>query len=161
MSVLIQGSQLRALLLGVRVDRATDTLPQTTTEALFNITGGRVAVTSLVGEVTTAIGAGTTPDAKLIYNPTATGTSFDLCTAVSIASDAVGQQYYIAGSVASPGALLVGGAVGQSNAVFDMPLVLSEGDIELNMDESVTGSVTWTLTYIPLDDGASVAATGV
>lgn len=161
MSVLIQGSQLRALLLGVRVDRPTDTLPQTATEALFNITGGRVAVTSLVGEVTTVIGTGTTPDAKLIYNPTAAGTSFDLCTAVSISADAVGQQYYIAGNVATPGALLVGGAVGQSNAVFDMPLVLSEGAIELNMDESVTGSVTWTLTYIPLDDGAAIAATAI
>lgn len=158
MSVLIQGSQLRALLLGVRVERATDTLPQSTDEAIFAVSGGRVLITSLVGEVTTAIGAGTTPDLKIKYNPTAAGSDFDLCTAVSIASDAVGQMYYIAGSVASPGALLVGGAVGQANPVFTAPLMLSEGDIEIDMDESVTGSVAWTLTYIPLDDGASVAA---
>lgn len=158
MSVLIQGSQLRALLLGVRVERATDTLPQSTDEAIFTVSGGRVLITSLVGEVTTVIGAGTTPDLKIKYNPTAAGSDFDLCTAVSIASDAVGQMYYIAGSVASPGALLVGGAVGQANPVFTAPLMLSEGDIEIDMDESVTGSVAWTLTYIPLDDGASVAA---
>ena len=158
MSVLIQGSQLRSLLLGVRVERATDTLPQSTDEAIFTVSGGRVLITSLVGEVTTAIAAGTTPDLKIKYNPTATGSDFDLCTAVSIASDAVGQMYYIAGSVASPGALLVGGAVGQANPVFTAPLMLSEGDIEIDMDESVTGSVAWTLTYIPLDDGASVAA---
>lgn len=158
MSVLIQGSQLRALLLGVRVERATDTLPQSTDEAIFTVSGGRVIITSLVGEVTTAIAAGTTPDLKIKYNPTAAGSDFDLCTAVSIASDAVGQMYYIAGSVASPGALLVGGAVGQANPVFTAPLMLSEGDIEIDMDESVTGSVAWTLTYIPLDDGASVAA---
>jgi len=161
MSVLIQGSQLRALLLGVRVHRATDTLPQSTDEAIFSIAGGRVLLTSLVGEVTTVIAAGTTPDLKVKFNPTATGADFDLCTAVSIASDAVGQAYYIAGDVATPGALLVGGAVGQANPVFPKPLLLPAGDIEIDMDESVTGSVRWTCTYIPYDDGASVAATAV
>lgn len=158
MSVIVQGSQLRALALGVRVDRATATLPQSTDQAIFTIAGGRVLITSLVGQVTTAIGAGTTPDLKIKYNPTATGSDFDLCTAVSIASDAVGQAYYIAGSVASPGALLVAGAVGQANPVFTAPLCLPAGDIEIDMDESVTGSVRWTVTYIPLDDGASVVA---
>lgn len=158
MTTLIQGSQLRALLTGVRVDRATATLPQSTDQAIFTISGGRVLITSLVGEVTTVIGTGTTPDLKIKYNPTAAGSDFDLCTAVSISADAVGQQYYIAGSVASPGALLVGGAVGQANPVFTAPLLLSEGDIEIDIDESVTGSVQWSLTYIPYDDGASVVA---
>lgn len=145
-------------IIGVRVDRATSTLPQSTTVGIFTIAGGRVLVTSLVGEVTTAIGAGTTPDGKLIYNPTAAGTSFDLCTAVSLASDAVGQQYYIAGNVATPGALLVAGAVGQANPVFAQALLLSEGAIEFNMDESVTGAIQWSLSYIPYDDGATVTA---
>lgn len=158
MSVLIQGSQLRALQLGVRVDRATATLPQSTDQAIFTVAGGRVLITSLIGQVTTVIGTGTTPDLKIKYNPTATGTDFDLCTAVSISADAVGQAYYIAGNVATPGALLVGGAVGQANPVFAAPLALPAGDIEIDMDESVTGSVRWTLTYIPLDDGASVVA---
>lgn len=158
MSVIIQGDQLRALQLGVRVDRATATLPQSTDGAIFTVSGGRVIVTSLVGQVTTVIGTGTTPDLKIKFNPTATGSDFDLCTAVSISADAVGQSYYIAGDVASPGALLVGGAVGQANPVFPKPLLLPAGDIEIDIDESVTGSVRWTCTYIPLDDGASVVA---
>ena len=165
MSVILRPSQFnpvaRELTQGIRVDRATDTLPQTATEAIFNITVGRVLVIGLVGKVTTAIAAGTTPDLKVIYNPTATGSSFDLCTAVSIASDAVGQTYYIAGDVGTPGALLVAGAVGQANPIFAKPLLLDLGDIEINMDESVTGSVSWSLIYVPWDADATVAATAV
>lgn len=140
------------------MSRATDTLPQSTDEAIFTITGGRVLVIGLVGEVTTVIGTGTTPDLKIKFNPTATGSDFDLCTAVSISDDAVGQAYTIAGDVETPGALLVGGSVGQANPVFAKPLMLPEGDIEIDMDESVTGSVAWDLIYVPLDNGASVAA---
>lgn len=162
MSVILRPDQFnpisRELTTGIRVDRATATLPQTATQAVFTISVGRVLVVGLVGEVTTAIGAGVTPDLKLIYNPTAAGTSFDLCTAVSIASDAVGQMYYIAGDVATPGALLVAGSVGQANPVFTKPLMLSEGDIEINMDESVTGSVSWSIIYVPWDADASVVA---
>lgn len=162
MTVILNPAQFhpvaRELTQGIRVDRATDTLPQTASEAIFTITGGRVLVIGLIGEVTTAIGAGVTPDLKIVYNPTAAGTSFDLCTAVSVASDAVGQTYTLAGDVATPGALVVAGAVGQANPVFAKPLLLSEGDIEINMDESVAGSVSWSLIYVPWDAGAEVAA---
>lgn len=154
MSVLIQGSQLRALLLGVRVERATDTLPQSTDEAIFTVTGGRVLVTSLYGEVTTVIGAGTTPELKVKFNPTATGADTDLSAATNIASDAVGTIYQATGdysTVLSQGLLTCEGAL-------VTPFLVSEGDIEIDMDESVTGAIQWTLTYIPYDDGASVAA---
>lgn len=157
MSVLIQGSQLRALLLGVRVERAADTLPQTTDEAIFTVSGGRVIITSLYGEVTTAIGAGTTPELKVKFNPTGTGADTDLSAATNIASDAVGTTYATTGdysTVLSQGLWTVEGAL-------QTPYMVSEGDIEIDMDESVTGAIQWTLTYIPLDDGASVAATAV
>lgn len=157
MSVLIQGDQIRAILLGVKVDKATGTVVTSTT-TLFNITGGRVVVTSLIGRVTTAIGA-TASNAKLVYNPTAAGTSFDLCTAVAVETDAVEQTYYIAGNVGTPGALLVGGAVGQANPVFATPYVLQAGAIEQNLSaDPVGGAITWSLTYYPFDAGASVAA---
>ena len=159
MTVLIQGSQLRALLLGVRVQRAAAVLPAGAADgALFSVSGGRVLVTSLVGEVTVVMPGGAN-SIKLKYNPTAAGSDFDLCTAVAITSDAVGQTYTLAGDVETPGALLVAGAVGQANPVFAKALMLSEGDIEVDCtDGQVTGQVAWTLTYIPLDDGAAVAA---
>lgn len=157
MSVLIQGDQLRTILLGTPVTKATGTVVTGTT-TLFTIAGGRVLVTSLVGRVTTAIGA-TVSTCKLTYNPTAAGTSFDLCTAVSIETDAVEQTYYIAGNVATPGALLVGGAVGQANPVFSSPYTLQAGTIEQILSaDPVGGAISWTLTYVPYDNGASVVA---
>jgi hypothetical protein len=157
MSVIIQGTQLRAILLGTLASKATGTVANGTT-SLFTITGGRVIVTSLVGRVTTAIGA-TASNAKLVYNPTAAGTSFDLCTAVAIEADAVEQTYYVAGSVATVGALLVGGAVGQSNGVFSSPYILQAGVIEQNLSaDPVGGAITWSCTWFPYDDGAALAA---
>jgi hypothetical protein len=157
MSVLIQGDQIRAITLGILVSKATGTVANGTT-SLFTIAGGRVLITSLVGRVTTAIGA-TTSNAKLVYNPTAAGTSFDMCTAVDIASDAVEQTYYITGSVASTGALLVGGAVGQANPIFEDGYLVQAGAIEQNLSaDPVGGAITWSVTYVPYDVGASLVA---
>lgn len=157
MSTILQGTQLRTILLGSLVSKGTGVVANGTT-SLFAISGGRVVVTSLIGRVTVAIGS-TASNCKLVYNPTAAGTSFDLCTAVAIETDAVEQTYYIAGSVASPGALLVGGAVGQANGVFSSPYILQAGAIEQNLSaDPVGGQITWSLTYLPYDDGASVAA---
>lgn len=157
-SVIIAGDQLRALLMGVRVHRSTAALPQGATDgALFHITGGRVVVTSLVGRVTVALEAAANA-VKLKYNPTAAGSDFDLCTAVETNADAVGQTYYIAGDVGTPGALLVGGAVGQANPVFPKPLMLDVGDIEVDCADGGDGSVEWTLTYIPYDANSAVSA---
>lgn len=157
MSVLIQGDQIRSILLGVRVTKATGTVTSGIT-TLFNITGGRVVVTSLLGRVTTAIGA-TLSNCKLTYNPTAAGTSFDLCTAVAIETDAVEQAYYIAGNVGTPGALLVAGSVGQSNPVFSTPYVLQAGTLEQNLSaDPVGGAISWAVTYYPYDDGAAITA---
>src|ERR1044072_783672 len=121
MSVLIQGDQLRTILLGSAVSKATGTVAYGITK-LFTIAGGLVVIPSLVGPVTKLIGS-TASNFKLTYNPTAAGTSFDLCTAVAIETDAVEQTYYIAGNVASPGALLVGGAVGQANGALSRPYI--------------------------------------
>lgn len=157
MSVLLQGDQLRTILLGTAVSKATGTVANGIT-TLFTIAGGRVVITSLVGRVTTAIGA-TASNCKLTYNPTAAGTSFDLCTAVAIETDAVEQTYYVAGSVASGGALLVGGAVGQANGVFSSPYILQAGTLEQNLSaDPVGGAITWTVTYYPYDNGASLVA---
>ena len=54
------------------VVRATATLPQTTAEALYTITGGRILLVSIIGEVTTVIQTQAN-NTKLTFNPTATG----------------------------------------------------------------------------------------
>lgn len=157
MSVLLRPSAFNAisreLTTGIRVDRATDTLPQTTDEALFTITGGRVLVVGLVGEVTTVIQTQAN-NTKIKFNPDATGADQDLCAVLDITADPVGELYTISGTVgdAMRSDLLIG------NPYMANPLLLSEGAIELDCAASNTGSVSWSLLYVPWDADAEVTA---
>ena len=143
------------LILGFRVDRATAALPQSTDEALFTISGGRILLLAIVGEVTTVIQTQAN-NTKLKFNPTATGADQDLCAVLDITADAVGELYTIDGTVgnAMRSDLLIG-----LNSLYGAGgLILSEGDIELDCAASNTGSVAWSMWYIPLDRGATVVA---
>ncbi len=155
MSTLIQGDQLRSLLCGVKVQRATAALPPTTAGALFTITGGKVLITSLVGEVTTVIQT-QADNTKLTFDPTDAGATQDLCAVLDITADAVGTLYSITGTPAT--AMQDALNFLPSNKVPAQPIVLKPGSILLDCAASNTGSVKWDLTYIPLDNGASVAA---
>lgn len=152
MSVIVQGDQLRSIVLGQKVDRATATLPQTATGALFNITGGRVLVTDITGEVTTVLGA-TATNAKLVSTPT-TGTAVDLCAVLAVASKEVGTLFGITGLFSDA---MVGANAGASVAPRN-GVVIPIGSIGLNTSASNTGSVKWSITYVPLDNGATVTA---
>lgn len=138
--------------LGQRVDRATATLPQTTAGALFTISGGLVAITGIVGEVTTVIETQAN-NTKLTANPT-TGTSADICAVLDITAKEVGGLFGITGLASEA---LVGGTAGATvlprNAV-----VANIGTIDLDCAASNTGSVKWSIFYIPLEDGAGIAA---
>lgn len=153
MSVIIQGDQLTTITQGIKVSRATATLPQTTDGALFTVAGGRVLLLGLVGEVTTVIQTQAN-NTKVKFNPTATGADQDLCAVLDISADPVGELYTISGTVADAmrSDLLIG------NPILANPLVLSEGAIELDCAASNTGSVAWDVLYVPLDKGASVVA---
>ncbi|MFI2632625.1 hypothetical protein ACH5A2_19835 [Streptomyces collinus] len=155
MSTLIQGDQLRSLLCGVKVQRATATLPQTTAGALFTVSGGKVLITSLVGEVTTVIQT-QADNTKLTFDPVDAGATQDLCAVLDITGDAVGTCYSLTGTPAT--AMQDALNFLPSNKVLAQPLVLKPGSILLDCAASNTGSVKWDLTYIPLDNGASVAA---
>lgn len=151
MSVLIQGSQLRTINFGTKVDQPAKTVPQNALSSLFTVTGGRVIVTGIVGEVTTVIG-GTTPSAKLVANPTV-GADTDIVTAVAITADAVGNLYAVS---------TVGGALAvleSAAPISQEPFVVKPGTIDLHVSAvDATGAIKWSLFYAPLDDGASVAA---
>lgn len=155
MTVLIQGDQLRALLCGVKVSRATAALPQTAASAIFTISGGRVLVTQIVGEVTTVIQT-QADNTKLTFDPTDAGATQDLCAVLDITADAVGTCYSITGTPAT--ALQDALNFVSSNKQLAQPLLLKPGQILLDCAASNTGSVKWDLCYIPYDNGASVAA---
>lgn len=156
MSTLIHGDQLRNLNQGILVSRATAALPASTDEALFTISGGRIFLLGILGEVTTVIQTQAC-NTKLKLNPTATGSDVDLCAVLDITADAVGTYYTITGTFATA---MQGATVhcAAANTMLPQPLLLGAGDIELDCAATNTGSVKWDLWYVPLDNGASVAA---
>lgn len=152
MTVLISGDQLRTLLFGNKVDRATATLPQTTTGSLFTVAGGRVLLTGIVGEVTVAV-QNQANNTKLVATPTV-GAVNDLSGTVDIANLAVGGLLGATGLAGDALVKSTGGGV--SN--LRNPIIVAIGAIGLSCAASNTGSVKWSLTYVPLDNGASVVA---
>jgi hypothetical protein len=138
--------------LGQRVNRAAAALPATTQSPLFTIAGGRILLTYIVGEVTTAI-QNQANNTQLVYNH-ATASDVDLCADLNIANDAVGEQYSITGTFAD--AMVSGFALAAT--IMANPILLQEGTIDLDCAATNTGAVAWTLFYLPLDDGAVVTA---
>lgn len=150
MSVLVQGSELRTLNYGERAEKSTGTLAATTV-ALFTVAGGRVAITSMYGIVTTAVTVANSY--KLQFNPT-TGTTTDLFAASDIgATDTpVGDLLSFTGDLT--GAFLTrGGAVETLRA----PIVVSIGQVE-SVSAGTDGVINWVVTWVPLDLGASLVA---
>lgn len=150
MSMLNEGIAFTKGIVGLRVDRATATLPATTAAALFTVVGGRVAITQVVGEVTTVIQTQAN-NTKITGNPT-TGTAVDICAVLNISADEVGTLYGVTGIVADAMIGVNAGALaGQKNNV-----VVNAGTIDLSCAATNTGSVKWSIFYVPIDDGAYI-----
>ena len=153
MSVLNDGAAFLKALLGLKVARATATLPQTAQAAIFTVATGRVIVTSLVGTVTTATGA-TATNLSVIGNPT-TGTDVVLASTVASASKEIGATFTLPVTFGS--ALQVQNA-GGAGLPLGTGFVLNPGTLDILTSASNTGSIKWDITYVPLDDGASITA---
>ena len=153
MSVLNDGAAFLKAVLGLKVSRATATLPQTAQAAIFTVSTGRVIVTSLVGTVTTATGA-TATNLSVIGNPT-TGTDVVLASVVASASKEIGSTFTLPVTFGS--ALQVQNA-GGAGTPLGTGFVLNPGTLDVLTSASNTGSIKWDLTYLPLDDGASITA---
>jgi hypothetical protein len=138
---------------GMRVSKASATVPQSTTQNIFTVSGGRVLVKALIGEVTVAIGAGTTPDLKVTSAPTV-GTAVDIATDVVVASDEVGTTY----SVEGDGTALVAVSSGYALPANGMGFVVPAGVLRIAASESTAGATKWDLWYLPLDPGARVVS---
>jgi len=138
--------------LGFAVEKAAAALPASTAGALFTISGGRVLLLGILGEVTTIIETQAN-DTKLTANPT-TGTSVDICAALDITAKEVGALFGITGTFTDA---LQGGTAG----AVGFPargVVLPEGTLDLDCAATNTGAIKWKLWYLPLDEGAAVVA---
>ncbi len=159
MSTIIQGYQLRTLLLGDQVIKTALTLPASTTGNLYTVAGGNVLVTSLLGVVTTVVqtqactlSLGTAPTVG-------TAKVAGIAAAESIESVEVGGWVGAAASAGLAGNLAVSGAGADAgNVVYvAIPFVVAPGYITWTTSATNTGAMTWYLTYVPLDTGASVS----
>jgi hypothetical protein len=151
MSTLIQGNQVRAIHLGTRVEKAYTPLV-VETKTLFTITGGLVAITSLVGRVTTAITVANT--VKLQANPT-TGATKDLVAATDLGTTDTPAGNLVSFQGLTGDSILTGpGAV----PGIKQPLYVDTGTIEQVTATGADGGITWILTWVPIDDGASLVA---
>lgn len=121
---------------------------------IANVAGGEVLVRAIYGKVTTVIGS-TVSSLKLVANPTATGSTLDLCAAVAVTSDPVGTLYSITGTVGDNLDVDKVGAV----ATLAKPFVVATGAIAANFSaDPVGGVIEWTIIYEPLTPGATVVA---
>ncbi len=160
MSVLIQGSQIRAIELGVRVEKTAFTLPASTSTAMFTVAGGRVVITSFIGEVTTVVQSQAC-NLNVTIDPTGAGAAADLAAATEINADAVGTFYTVNGVQADLlGSQTEGGTQVPTHALAKLgrPFMVPAGSILLKTSATNTGATKWVLTYVPLDDGASVVS---
>lgn len=155
MSTIIQGYQLRTLLLGTQLIKASLTFPQTATENLFTVSGGSVLVTSFFGLVTVA--TTTDPAMTLGLAPT-TGTAeaAGLATTTALTSAEAGTWLGLLASSGKAGAL-VNGAHAGATVFSTTPFVVPPGNITWTTGASEGGAVTWYLSYVELDSGASVS----
>ena len=152
MATLVPGRDLRKIQFGNKVDRATAALPQTATGTLFTVSGGRILLTGIVGEVTTVIQTQAN-NTKLVHTPT-TGSAVDLCAVLNISAKEVGTLFGITGLFSDA---LVGANAG-AGVMPRNPVVLPIGNLGLSCAASNTGSVKWSITWVPLDDAGVVVA---
>jgi hypothetical protein len=143
----LAGKAIRNAVYGIKLERVAAVLPATGSQNLFTVAGGRILLTTFVAEVTTVMSA-TATNLKWTLVPTSGITNVDLTANVLVTSLAVGNELALTvlGSAASSGA-----AVTQQNEI-----VITPGIIRATTDATNTGAVKYTITYIPLDDGANV-----
>ena len=138
--------------LGFHVAKASATVPNASVQDLFTVTGGRILVMCLVGEVTTIMGA-TANNTKINSNPT-TGTTAIVASNLATENDEAGTLYHVEGD----GTALVGVNAGFCPCLIHVPWICPVGTIELETGGNNTGATKWDIWYFPLDVGASVAS---
>lgn len=135
---------------GFPVIRATEVFTGISNTPIYNIVGGRVAVRSIIGQIT--IGASAAMNISLRCNPTAAGTEGPMSTALAANGLEVGTLITIDGAVGvATFGVNAGAAQGQLR-----DSIVPIGQIEFVVSTGETISVGWLLHYVSIDVGAYV-----
>jgi hypothetical protein len=147
----VQNQQVLRASTGFVVFRAAAALPSTAIGTLFNITGGRVLIKALTGQVVTLLSGTNSTTAGL--TPTVTGTSAPAAlSSAGIIPVAVGSPIV---SKLDGGALIV---AAPGSVIGAAPWLALAGAVTITTASTVTGTVSWDLCYVPYDPGAVVTA---
>ncbi len=131
--------------------RNTATLPATAAEEIFAVTGGRILVHLLLGEVTTLIQTQTC-NLKVTINPTI-GTSGDVASNLDITATEAGGLFFPEGD----GTALIGVDAGTGFGAGGLvPYIVPVGGLDIETSATNTGSIKWDLWFEPLDESAVV-----
>lgn len=153
MSTIIQGDQLRSLLLGNGpVSKASGTLTDATTLNAFTITGGEVLVTHFWLKVTTTMAGANT---LAVQNNPTTGDTFTIVTATDL-----GTTDTVAGSVVGLDQGTTAASKFLRGGRTDLNAVCTTGTIELVEagTGTIDGAVTLYCMWVPLTTGALLVA---
>jgi hypothetical protein len=148
----IAGEDIFTITQGIRVHRPTATTAAD--QDLFSIDGGNVLLLGFLGEVTTAIGAGS-QDFEIDHDPDDGGSNVALSTLLLVDGDVTGTLYTL--NPTNGGALVATTDVAYNVMLAD-PIALTPGDIVLDVTGTEAGSVEWWVWYVPIDVGASITA---
>ncbi len=134
---------------GLHVDRAAAVFTGISATPIYNIVGGRVAITSIVGQIT--VGASGATNIRLLSNPT-TGTTSNMCADLAAGALEVATLLTINGDI---GTAMWGVNAGAGEGQVQ-DSILPVGQIELNLSGAETISIGWKLFYVSVDVGAHV-----
>lgn len=129
---------------------AEKALASIATANLFTITGGPVAVTDILGEVTTVFQTQAN-NMKLV------AATVDLCAVVDVTAAAVGSSLSVTGAVAD--AMVVTAVfvvAGQGKQLAQGTYVIGPTTISMNCSATNTGAVRWMCRWYPLVEGAKL-----
>jgi len=153
MSTILQGSQLRTLVVGNGpVSKASGTLTDATTLNCFTVTGGEVLITNLWLKVTTTMAGANTLAVQI--NPT-TGDTFTIVTATDL-----GTTDTTAGSVVGLDQGTTAASKFLRGGRTDLHAIATTGTVELveTGTGTIDGAVTVYCTWVPLTEGAKLVA---
>lgn len=151
------GASARQILTGIKVPRASALVPASTVSTPYwTVAGGLVLVTGLYGIVTVA---GDSAATTLLFSAVPTvGAANNMCGAsASLASAVIGALVSVDGAAITTAMQATGVTVGGNIGGMAKPIMVGIGTINMvTANTNATLALRWLLTYIPLDDGASI-----
>jgi hypothetical protein len=139
--------------LGKRVDKGSTAIAAISTKPMFTITGGRVLVTALVGEVATTDLQAQANALTIDVDPTV-GLPGALATGIETNGALIGTTFSITGNPADAAIKNTGVAIGCVS-----PVIIPAGVITYATAADSTGEMKWSIWYIPIDPAAYVTVT--